>query len=73
VPACVLDGHFVQLEEAVDVTTQVRAEWKKIEGKIIVSAITRMISRLAVGAAAKAAAGKNGLVASSSRWALRPR
>jgi hypothetical protein len=62
VPACVLDGHFVQLEEAVDVTTQVRAEWKKIEGKIIVSAITRMISRLAVGAAAKAAAGKNGLV-----------
>jgi uncharacterized protein len=62
VPACVLDGNFVQLEEAVDVTTQVRAEWKKIEGKIIVSAITRMISRLAVGAVAKAAAGKNGLV-----------
>ena len=62
VPACVLDGNFVQLEEAVDVTTQVRAEWKKIEGKIIVSAITRMISRLAVGAVAKAAAGRNGLV-----------
>ena len=62
VPACVLDGRFVQLEEAVDVTTQVRAEWKKIEGRIIVSAITRLIPRLAVGAAAKAAAGKNGLV-----------
>ena len=62
VPACILDGNFVRLEEAVDVTTQVRAEWKKIEGKIIVSAITRMISRLAVGAVAKAAAGKNGLV-----------
>jgi len=62
VPACVLDGHYVQLEEAVDVTAQVRAEWQKIEGKVIVSAITRLITRLAVGAAAKAAAGKNGLV-----------
>ena len=62
VPACVLDGKYTQLEEAVDVTTQVRAEWKKIEGKIIVSAITRMITRLAVGAAASAVAGKNGLV-----------
>ena len=39
-----------------------RAEWKKIEGKIIVSAITRMITRLAAGAVVKAAAGKNGLV-----------
>jgi hypothetical protein len=62
IPACVLDGKFVQLEEAVDVTTQVRGEWKKIEGKIIVSAITRMITRLAAGAVVKAAAGKNGLV-----------
>jgi hypothetical protein len=62
VPACVLDGRYVDLEEAVDVTTQVRAEWKKIEGRIVVSAITRMVSRLAVGAAAKAAGGKNGIV-----------
>ena len=62
IPACVLDGKYVQLEEAVDVTTQVRAEWKKIEGKIIVSAITRMITRFALGTAAQAAAGKNGLV-----------
>jgi hypothetical protein len=61
IPACVLDGNFVQLEEAVDVTTQVRGEWKKIEGKIIVSAITRMITRLAAGAVIKAA-GKGGLV-----------
>jgi hypothetical protein len=62
IPACVLDGKYVQLEEAVNVTQQVRAEWKKIEGKIIVSAITRMISRYAAGTLARAAAGKNGLV-----------
>ena len=52
----------MQLEEAVDVATQVRAEWQKIEGKIIVSAITRMITRIAAGMAAKAAAGKNQLL-----------
>ncbi len=63
IPACVLDGSYVQLEEAVNVTDQVRAEWKKIEGKIIVSAITRMISRLAIGTVAGAIAGqKNGLL-----------
>ncbi len=63
IPACVLDGGYVQLEEAVNVTEQVRVEWKKIEGKIIVSAITRMISRLAIGTVAGAVAGqKNGIV-----------
>jgi hypothetical protein len=63
IPACVLDGAYVQLEEAVNVTEQVRVEWKKIEGKIIVSAITRMISRLAIGTVAGAIAGqKNGLI-----------
>ena len=62
VPACVLDGQYVTLEEAVDVTAQVRGEWKKIQGKIIVSAITRLIARLALGTAAKAAAGNNGLL-----------
>lgn len=63
IPACVLDGKYVQLEEAVNVTQQVRAEWKKIEGKIILSAITRMISRLAIGTVAGAVAGqRNGLI-----------
>ena len=63
IPSCVLDGNDVQLEEAVNVTEQVRGEWKKIEGKIIVSAITRMISRLAVGTVAGAVAGqRNGLI-----------
>ncbi|HEY8040429.1 MAG TPA: hypothetical protein VIF15_11575 [Polyangiaceae bacterium] len=62
VPSCVLDGNSVQLEEAVNVTEQVRGEWKKIEGKIIVSAITRMIARYAAGRVVQAAAGKNELV-----------
>ncbi len=67
VPSCRLDNEYVQLEEAVDVDTQVREEWKTIEGKIIVSAITRLIARFAVGQGIQAAAGKDsvlGLVAS---------
>jgi tetratricopeptide (TPR) repeat protein len=62
IPECRLDGEYVQLEEAVDVDQQVRAEWKKIEGKIIVSAITRMIARVAVGQGIRAAAGKDNVV-----------
>jgi hypothetical protein len=63
VPAAMVDGQYVQLEEAVNVTDQVRVEWKKIEGKIIVSAITRMIARFAAGSVVGAIAGqKNGLL-----------
>lgn len=61
-PGVKLDGNYVTLEEAVNVEQQVRAEWKKIEGKIIVSAITRMVTRLLVGAGIQAAAGKNNVV-----------
>lgn len=67
VPSVRLDNRWVQLEEAVDVDREVRAEWKKIEGKIIVSAITRMVARFAVGQGIQAAAGKDsvgGLLAS---------
>jgi len=67
VPAVRLDGRFIQLEEAVNVDKEVRAEWKKIEGKIIVSAITRMIARFAVGQGIQTAAGRDnvgGLIAS---------
>jgi hypothetical protein len=67
VPSVRLDDRWVQLEEAVDVDREVRAEWKKIEGKIIVSAITRMVARFAVGQGIQAAAGKDsvgGLLAS---------
>lgn len=67
VPAVNVDSGTVSLQEAVNVEAQVRDEWKKIEGKIIVSAITRLVARLAVGAGIQAAAGRNsiaGLVAS---------
>lgn len=66
-PSCTLDGSAVALDEAVDVDAAVREEWKNIEGKIIVSAITRLIARYAVGQGIQAAAGKDsvvGLVAS---------
>jgi hypothetical protein len=62
IPTCKLDGHYVQLEEAVDVDREVRAEWKKIETKIIVSAITRLIARFAVGQGIQAAAGRDSVV-----------
>jgi hypothetical protein len=62
VPSVQIGSRYVQLEEAVNVDHQVREEWKKIEGKIIVSAITRMIARFAVGSGIQAAAGKNNVV-----------
>ena len=57
-----LDDKFIQLEEAVNVDQQVRAEWKKIEGKIIASAITRMVARLLVGKGIEAAAGQKNAI-----------
>jgi hypothetical protein len=61
IPSCKIDNNFVQLEEAVDVDREVRAEWKKIEGKIIVSAITRVMARIAVGQGIQAAAGRDSI------------
>jgi hypothetical protein len=61
IPSCAIDGNHVQLEEAVDVDKEVRAEWKKIEGKIIVSAITRTVARVAVGQGIQAAAGRDSI------------
>jgi uncharacterized protein len=55
IPICWIDGRPVALEQAVDISAQVRAEWHKIEGKIILSAITRMIARLMVGEAIRSA------------------
>ncbi len=58
-PVCRLDGGFLQLEQAVDVAGEVRKEWHKIEGKVILSAITRLIARFAVGQGIQAAAGRD--------------
>ncbi len=62
IPSVRLDGQWVQLEEAANVDREVRTEWKKIEGKIIVSAITRMIARVAVGQGIQSAAGRDNAV-----------
>lgn len=62
VPAARLDNGFLQLEEAVNVEQEVRKEWKKIEGKIIVSAITRMVARVLVGQGIQSAAGRDNVV-----------
>lgn len=61
-PTVKLDDAWVQLEEAVDVDREVRAEWKKIEGTIIVSAITRLIARAAVGQGIQTAAGRDNII-----------
>ncbi|MBX3233858.1 MAG: hypothetical protein KIT84_31405 [Labilithrix sp.] len=61
-PGVKLDSKLIQLEEAVNVEREVRAEWKKIEGKIIVSAITRMVARVLVGQGIQSAAGRDNVV-----------
>jgi hypothetical protein len=48
------------MTEAVNVSAEVTTEWRKIEGKIILSAITRMVARLLVGAGIKKAGGDSG-------------
>ena len=61
-PSLRMGNQFLQLEEAVDVDREVREEWKKIEGKIILSAITRLIARVAVGQGIQSAAGRDNVV-----------
>lgn len=61
-PSVRIGGRAIPLEQAVDVDREVRAEWKTIEGKIIVSALTRMIARFAVGQGIQTAAGRGSVV-----------
>jgi uncharacterized protein len=61
-PGVSLDGSWIQLQEAVDIDREVREEWKRIEGKIIVSAITRMIARVLVGQGIQTAAGRDNII-----------
>ena len=67
VPTFDLDGKAQRLEEALDVEAEVRAAWEKKEPTIILSAITRMMTRMAAGAitegTARAAGGKDAGVA----------
>lgn len=57
-----IDGRPVGLEEALDVEAEVRKAYEEAEPTIVMSAITRMIARIAVSEAAHAAgrAGDNG-------------
>jgi tetratricopeptide (TPR) repeat protein len=59
IPTCTIDGKSIAMEQAVDVSSEVLAEWHKIEGKIILSAITRLIARFAVGEGIQQAGGKD--------------
>jgi tetratricopeptide (TPR) repeat protein len=67
VPTFDLDGKAQKLEQALDVEAEVRAAWEKKEPTIILSAITRMVTRVAASAitegATKAAGGKDSGVA----------
>jgi tetratricopeptide (TPR) repeat protein len=49
IPTCTVDGKAIPMTEAVNVSAAVTAQWHKIEGKIILSAITRLVTRFAVG------------------------
>lgn len=55
-PLTEVDDRQVELADAVNVTEEVRAEWRKMEGKIVASAITRLVARFAAGSVVKAAA-----------------
>lgn len=61
-PACEVDGRAVAIDRPVNVTAEVRKEWKKVEGRVILSAITRMISRYAAGKVVHEAAGRGSLL-----------
>jgi hypothetical protein len=51
------------MEQAVNISADVTAEWNKIEGKIILSAITRLIARYAVGEGIQGVGGKDNPIA----------
>lgn len=55
IPTLKLDGRSQPMEQALDVEAQVRAAWKKNEGTVILSAITRTLARIAAGEAAQGA------------------
>src|SRR6185503_833432 len=60
VPTFDLDGRPQSMEEGLDVEAEVRAAWRKNEGTVILSAITRMLARMVAGEVAQAATEKDG-------------
>ncbi|HEX7664128.1 MAG TPA: hypothetical protein VF407_06455, partial [Polyangiaceae bacterium] len=70
-PNVAMDSQSIGLGATTNVTHEVQQEWHKLEGKIVASAITRMIARVAVGQGIQTATGRGdntvgiiGLVAS---------
>ena len=63
VPTCTVDGKNIPMTEAVNVSAEVAAQWRKVEGKILASAVTRLIARYAVGEGIEAAGGKQNPIA----------
>lgn len=62
-PTCLMDSQSFGLGHGTNVSSEVRMEWHKIEGKIVASAITRTVARLAVGEGIQTATGRgNGTV-----------
>jgi tetratricopeptide (TPR) repeat protein len=58
-PGFALDGKWQELEGALAVDREAKASFDRQRGAIIASAITRMISRLVAGQAARAVGGNN--------------
>jgi hypothetical protein len=61
-PTASLDSRPVVLELGLDVTAEVRRQWGKIEGKVVASAITRMIARFVAGEGARRVVGKDSVL-----------
>jgi len=61
-PSITLDGAQVTSDQAVDVDNEVRREWKNVEGKVVVSAITRLVARTAAGKGIEVAAGRDNVL-----------
>lgn len=53
-PTFAIDGHAEALETPLDVDAEMRREWRSHEPTIVLSALTRLVSRVAAGGAAEA-------------------
>lgn len=59
-PTVVIDGRPTAVELAVDVERELRKEWERNEGTLVLSAITRLLTRAAAGELVQAGVGATG-------------
>lgn len=50
-PSILVDGHAASLEAVLDVTAEVRGDWQRIEGAVMAAALSRTMTRAAIGGA----------------------